>query len=166
MSTININNELRNALLATGETAIAVEMNNLPSIVVKVSRVDALSFKRPGVTVLYRPELGLYPTGAVFRLYCEFHDPVGSGYYGFETFLNPAAQPDVLLLRLFAVTPPLDFHILDMRLRYVFTKRISVSEQTRTDLTLMILQARAHNASLPRLDYSASLAEMQADTAV
>jgi hypothetical protein len=163
---INLPSNLRKALLSIpGPTAIALEVNHTPAIIVKASADDAKSMNKRGIVIAVSPQLGLYDTGAVFRLYIEFRDQARQPM-ALDTFLNPVQENDLKLLRQLTSTAQLDFYLFDMALSHVGQKRINWNPKTAEDIQGMIAQAHQHNGGLVRFDYSAALAQMQEENPV
>lgn len=165
---VRLPGEVRKALAAwPGATALATEADGAACILLKCDRADALNTRQPGVKVMYQPQAGLYPTGPVMRLYAEIRDRPGAPLV-FETFLDPASAYDLALLRKFARQEHLDFHLFDMGLTYIYTKRIAVKTETRADLAGMIDQALEHLASIPaeRRNFPTARDAMMQDTEV
>ena len=165
MTRVSMPSEVREALISwPGPVAVALEVNGESALVVKIDRSDAQSWQRPRTPVLYRPELGLYPTGAVFRLYLEVRDLPGAPY-AMESWLNPADPLEIALLRGLTQQATLSIHVFDLSMTYVFTKTVTVNPATHADLTRMIDQALEYVASIPaaQRNYSAARDAMLTD---
>lgn len=163
---INLPSSLRKALLSIpGPTAIALEINRAPAVVIKASVDDAKSMNKRGIIIAVSPQLGLYDTAAVFRLYIEFRDQARQPM-ALDTFLNPAQEHDLRLLRQLTSTATLDFYLFDMALNHAGQKRINWNPKTAGDIRGMIAQAHQHNGGLVRFDYSTALAQMQEENPV
>lgn len=166
--TIKLPANLRQALLAwPGGTALATDVNHETAIIVKADASDLHSARRPGVAVAFQPQLAIYDEGPVFRLYLEIRDRPGQPL-SFETFLNPAEQMDYRLLRKLAGQDHLDLHLFDMRLAYLYTKRIAIRPITRNELSAMIDQALAHLETIPshQRNFPKARDAMMADTEI
>ena len=151
-----------------GAVAIPAEINDLAAIVVKLAAADAASAHRPGVTVGFQSQAGLYPQAAVIRLLLTVYDNIGTGEVSspsaplaFDCFLNPADAHDLSLLRKLLGQTLLDLHFFDDGLHYQYTKRIPFGPVARADLAGLLECALTHNADLSALpDYPHARAQM------
>lgn len=160
---VKIPKELREVLLSIpGTTAIAMNINHGPAIVIKATLADAVSMVKKGVVIVLSPQLGMFDHGAVFRLYVEFRDQARRPVK-LDTFLNPSNKHDLALLRLFTQSHFVEFYIFDTQLRPQGVKRINFNERTRGDMVRMIDQAIAHNASLENFDYTTALEQAKTE---
>lgn len=163
---VKIPKDLREALLSIPDTtAIAMNINHGPAILIKAGLSDAISMMKKGIVIMLSPQLGLFDNGAVFRLYVEFRDQARRPVK-LDTFLNPAAQHDLALLRLFTQSHVIEFYIFDEQLRPQGAKRINFNERTRGDMERMIEQALAHNTDLEQFDYAAALEQAKEEFAL
>lgn len=154
---------VREVLLSRPEQgALAYDTNHGPAIITKSSLEDALSMNKQGIIIAVTPQLALYDTAAVFRIYIEFRDKARNPMR-LDTFLNPAEPDDFDFLRSLANSTTLDFWLFDLALNHVGQKRIRWNPQTAGDLKGMIRQALDHNAGLARQDYTAALERLKQD---
>jgi hypothetical protein len=154
---------VREALLSVPwQCALAYDTDHGPAILTKSSRKDALSMNKRGIIIAVTPQLGLYDTAAVFRIYIEFRDKAHNPMR-FDTFLNPAEPDDFDFLRSLANAATLDFYLFDTALNPVGQKRIKWNPKTAHDLKDMIRQALAYNAGLARFNYTESLEKFKED---
>lgn len=154
--------DLRQALLSTPEPVCsALIVNEIASVIVKVPPADIASF-RGSIPVLYRYELGRFERGSVIRLYLEIRDRLESPYR-IETFLNPAAEPDLELLQQLIRQKILDIHFFDMAVNYAFSKRLAHRRLQRQELKKLVDMALEHlETILPdQRDWQAAKAEFQ-----
>jgi hypothetical protein len=96
----------------TGPTVLAIGVNDLPAFIVRDKRRELRNLKNRNVPLLYQPQLALYETGAIFRMYIEIQDNPNSPYRG-ESFLNPDNTNDLDLLQLFAKENKLSYFFVD-----------------------------------------------------
>src|SRR4029453_7077938 len=106
----NPSNLRRTLLSISGPTSILVEVNYEASVVIKADAEDARSMNKHGVVIVVTPQLALYDTGAVFRLYVEFRDQAHNPM-AMESFLNPAQAHDLALIRHLSNATTLDFYL-------------------------------------------------------
>ncbi|MGH8106111.1 MAG: hypothetical protein ACREO2_07320 [Arenimonas sp.] len=165
---LNLPTALRRALLGIpGPTSIMVEVNHAPAVIIKVTADDAKSMNKRGIVIAVSPQLGFYDNGAVFRLYVEFRDKARQPM-AMDSFLNPAQEHDLGLLRQLSNVAVLDFYLFDMMLNHIGQKRIRWNPKTAGDIRDMIAQSLAHNAVLVpgKFDYSAALTQMQEENPI
>ena len=148
-----------------GPTVLAVGVNDLPAFIVRDNRRELRNLKRKDIPLLYQPQLSLYPTGAIFRMYIEVQDDPDKPYRG-ESFLNPDSADDLDLLQLFAKEKALSYFFVDEQNLVVAAKQISISDATRQDTVGMIAQAIEHNQGLGKIDYVASRQRFMRETSV
>lgn len=140
---LTLPDDLQQALLSTSEPVCsALIVNAIASVIVKAPSDEVASF-RGAIPVLYRYELGRFEEGAVIRLYLEIKDRPASPY-SMETFLNPAADHDLELLRQLISQAVLDIHFFDMAVNYVFSKRLRHRKLQRRELGALMDMALAH----------------------
>lgn len=167
MPKVNLDPELVEMMTAVPQPiAIAMTMNNgKPSIVIKAENDMVLTLVRPGIVVLFRPEMYLYPAGAVFRFFGDFmHTPeVG---YSFDSFLNVEDNFDRNVITAFTRFPFIHFHIFNMLMQHVGSKQINWNEGARADLWKMMRMALKHNADARKagtFDYAQAKAALIED---
>jgi len=148
-----------------GPTVLTVGINDLPAFIVRDKRRELRTIKGANVPILFQPQLGLYETGAIFRMYIEVHDKKDSPYRG-ESFLNPDNSNDLDLLHFFGKSNVVSYFFVDEQNLVIGAKQIRVNEQTRLDLVGMIVQAIEHNQSLPAIDYTQSRNRMLLETTI
>lgn len=149
-----------------GMMSVPATVRGFPAFVLKVEKADAESFRRPGIIVGFLPGLFMYRTGAAIRLYTEFMRK-GETEFSFEAILNPGDQADRTLLRLFTTAGTIDFHIFDMDLNYVFTKRIEYKPRFRAELRELLVQALNHlTMTTLSLDWEQTRQQVEADTSM
>lgn len=148
-----------------GPTVLTVAINDLPAFIVRDTRRNLRTIKRSNIPILFQPQVGLYETGSIFRMYIEVHDKKDHPYRG-ESFLNPDVGNDLDLLHLFGKSDVVSFFFVDEQNLVLGAKQIRVGEQTRLDMVGMIVQAIEHNQSLPTIDYTKSRNRMLLETIV
>lgn len=146
MTTLPIN--IRQALSAyPGPMAAFIEADNETAVIVKADAIDIAGFRGKNVAIAYNYELAMYPEGSAIRLFFQIHDRPGAPFDG-ESFLNPASEGDLTLLRRLARQDTLTFHFHDMRLAYVFSKLIRHRPAQQRELDHLTKMAIEHNATI------------------
>jgi len=164
MTKMQLPSDLRQAMIdQSGPVCSILVVNGLAAVIVKLDSQDIESFRGP-CPVLYRYELGRYPTGAIIRLYLEIRDKPGSPYR-METFLNPGQGADLDLLTLLTEQAVLDLHFFDLGVEYIFSKRLRHRELNRRELTQLVAMAMDWLETIPQeqRDWQATKNRYQAD---
>lgn len=157
--------QLKQVMLSVMTPAmIAVEVTpDTPGFIIKDERRNLRNVKGQGVPIAYQPQLGLYETGAIFRMYIELR---GGDTYKGESFLNPAEPTDLNLLHLFCTSSQISFIFVDTQALVIDAKAIRNGEQTKEDLRGMIGRALMFNEALGELNYPESRMRMMRETRV
>jgi hypothetical protein len=155
--------DVRRLLKATPGPVCSCDLiNGLTAIIVKLDPLTIAGLRGP-IPIGYRPELGLYPTGAAIRLVIDFYDHPDRPL-GLDTFLDPAGADHLRLLRTLAGQPQIVIHLFDDdTIAYAYSKAITHRETSRAELRARIDQALAHTATIGRGDFNATKAAMMKD---
>lgn len=154
--------DLRRLLLdQPGAVCSCAIVNGQAAIIVKAERATCEGLRGP-IPIGYRPELGMYPSGAAIRLAIDFYDQPGNPL-SLDTFLNVAAADDLRLLRVLAAQPVIVIHLFDEAIEYVISKQITHRETSRSELGTLIEQARQHNTTIAVMDWPTAKAAMMKD---
>jgi hypothetical protein len=159
---------MKSLLSEAGPHALPTIVRNVASIVLKVEQplVDQMNIS--SLEIWFRPELGFYPTGSVFRLFNDFSWPAATGdgkeHFSFECFMNPASPSAFTVLRSLSNQIYLPYHVIDQNLAYRYTKQIVLAQKINTDLRRMLGQAIEHNNKIPIMNYPTAQQAMREDT--
>lgn len=142
----------------TGET--------FPAFVVKMDRgmlADAPDL-RYDITAVLRPQLGIYPAGAVLRFAVGVTLTSGVGYT-FDSFSNPSSEADRDLLTAWTIADRYVIAFYDAAGKEVASKMVRLRPATRREIAGLISRGRTHNTECARFDYAAALEQFRTDTA-
>lgn len=161
---IQLPDDLRRELLSRGRAVLALLVNNMGSVIIKLPISDIEGFRGPA-PILYRYELGRYSEGSAIRLYLEIQDQPKHPYM-LETFLNPGSDTDLPLLRQLCRQDVLHIHFFDMQVQYQYSKRVRHRQQQRNELAILIHMALDHLEAIPvgQRDFAKVKSRYQADT--
>jgi len=143
--------ELYQVLQEVGPGCIAV---NTDQGVVILLKTDELHLPEGNVPILYQYELAVFPEGAGIRIYLEIYDRPETPFQA-ETFLNPAAQADLILLQELCRQDHLDIHVVNTAFEVRYAKRVRQSPMVVCELHQLIRMAVQYNSLIPddRLDF-------------
>lgn len=153
MATLQMSDELREALHSLPYACLLTETNERAAVILKLpAGEDIESFR--DIPVRYWFEADYYPEGAIIALILEFHDDPASRFV-MDTFVNLASPHDLELITKMSGQVSFDIHFLNPALDLVFTKRLRLKPAIRQELAALIAQALDHNAQCPPVDYDA-----------
>jgi len=127
------------ALMAKDQTVAVLWQDAQASeaaLLAKAATEDAESFRGP-VPIQTQWELGRFSSGSVLRLHLVIFDRPEQPYR-FETFINVGASEQLACVRQLLLQETLQIHFFDSQTEYVFTKKISNSDQSRQQLQQLI----------------------------
>jgi hypothetical protein len=143
--------ELYRVLEGMDEVCLAVDTDQGVVVLIKT---DHLHIPEGNVPILYQYELGVFPEGAIIRIYLEIYDRPEAPFQA-QTFLNPASQADLILLQELCRQDHLDIHVVNTAFEVRYAKRVRQSPMTASELHQLVRMAVQYNSLIPddQLDF-------------
>lgn len=127
------------ALMAEDQTVAVLWQDALvgeTALLAKATNQDVEGF-RGSAPIQTQWELGRFSSGSVLRLHLVIFDRPQQPYR-FETFINVGASEQLACVRQLLTQKTLQIHFFNSQTEYVFTKKLSNSDQQRQQLQQLI----------------------------